>query len=303
MTRSANLSAASVSAAKCLLFVLAMFGAGIAIAAPIEVFVSILPQKYFVERIGGDAVKVNVMVRPGQSPATYDPSPQQMVSIAKAKVFFRIGVAFEENWLPRIQAANPALRIVDTRAGITLLPMAVHTHNKGKRYADENHDAGTLDPHIWTSPLLVKQQAETVRDTLIALAPNYRARFAEGYARFAADLDTLDADVRTVLKSKKERRFMVFHPAWGYFANAYGLEQIPIEVEGKEPGPQALAHMTEAARHDRVRVVFVQKQFSKTAAEAVAKSIGGQVVQIDPLAEDFLANTRSVVQALAGAMR
>ena len=285
---------------------LAMVAAqGHAMAAPLEVFVSILPQKYFVERVGGDAVKVGVMVRPGQNPATYDPTPQQMVAVAKARAYFRIGVAFEDTWLPRMQAANPSMRIVDTRSGIALQAMAVHepAHDGGGSRGNDKKPPGLLDPHIWTSPPLVKQQAATVRDALIALAPDQRPRFEQGYARFAADLDALDADIRKTLAGKKDRRFMVFHPAWGYFASAYGLQQVPIEVEGKEPGPQALARIIDAARRDQVRVVFVQAQFSKTAAVAVARSIGGEVVQIDPLAEDLLGNTRSVAQALARAMR
>lgn len=276
-----------------------------AAAAPIEVFVSILPQKYFVERVGGDVVKVDVMVRPGQNPATYDPTPQQLVAIARAKAYFRIGVAFEDTWLPRMQAANPSMRMVDTRSGIALQPMAVHelALDKVGGKGNDKKPAGLLDPHIWTSPPLVKQQAATVRDALIALAPDQRARFEQGYARFASDLDALDADIRKTLAGKKDRRFMVFHPAWGYFASAYGLQQMAVEVEGKEPGPQTLARIIDVARREQVRVVFVQTQFSKTAAVAVARAIGGEVVQIDPLAEDFLGNTRSVAQALAKAMR
>ena len=283
-----------------LALVLAHAGAA---AAPLEVFVSILPQKYFVERVGGDAVKVGVMVRPGENPATYDPTPQQMVAITRARAYFRIGVAFEDAWLPRMQAANAAMRIVDTRSGIALQPMAARVPARGQAGSRDRQPTSTLDPHIWTSPPLVKQQAATVRDALVALMPDQRVRFEQGYARFAADLDALDAEIHQTLAGKQDRRFMVFHPAWGYFASSYGLQQIPIEIEGKEPGPQALARLIEAARRDDVKVVFVQAQFSRTSAEAVARSIGGEVVQIDPLAEDFLANTRAVARALAGGMR
>jgi zinc transport system substrate-binding protein len=162
---------------------------------------------------------------------------------------------------------------------------------------------GALDPHIWTDPLRVKQQAVNVRDGLIAVAPAERARFEAGYARYAAELDALDAELRQVLAGKTERQFMVFHPAWGYLARTYGLKQIPIEVEGKEPGPQALARLIDKAKADGVRVIFVQKQFSRSAADAVARAIGGEVVELDPLAEDFIGNTRIAVQAIARAMR
>ncbi|MGQ9862687.1 MAG: metal ABC transporter solute-binding protein, Zn/Mn family [Thiobacillaceae bacterium] len=276
-------------------------------AEPLPVFVSILPQKQIVERIGGDAVKVDVLVLPGQSPATYDPTPQQMVNLAKAAAYFRIGAPFENTWVPKIQQAHPKLKIVDTRQGITLQPMGghAHDHDHGARpqAATASKATVTLDPHIWTSPPLVKQQAATVRDALIALRPAERARFEAGYARYAAELDALDADLRRVLSGKAKRRFMVFHPAWGYLASTYGLEQIPIEIEGKEPSPQALARIIDRAKAEGIRVIFVQKQFSRTAAEQVARAIGGEVVAIDPLAEDFVGNMREVAQALARALR
>ncbi len=272
-------------------------------AEPLGVFVSLLPQKQFVERIAGDAVKVEVMVRPGQSPATFDPTPQQMVALARAAAYFRIGAPFETVWVPKMQSTHPKLRIVDTRVGITLLPMDSPATSHGHDHGSPAAGGGTPDPHIWTDPLRVKQQAANIRDGLIALAPTERARFEAGYARYAAEIDALDAELRTVLTGKTERRFMVFHPAWGYLARTYGLKQIPIEVEGKEPGPQALARMIDQAKADGVRVIFVQKQFSRSAADSVARAIGGEVVELDPLAEDFIGNTRTAVQAIARAMR
>ena len=264
-------------------------------AEPLRVVVSILPQKQFVERIAGDAAQVEVLVRPGQSPATCDPTPAQLVELGRAQLYFRIGTAFEANWVPRFQSQFPKLRIVDTREGIELAPVRdAHGQPAG---------SGARDPHIWTSPRLVKRQAQTVRDALISLAPAQRERFEAGYARYAAELDALDAQLRQMLAGKTERRFMVFHPAWGYLAHSYGLEQIPIEAEGKDPGPKALAALIERAKADGVRVIFVQKQFGRGAADAVAQAIGSEVVEIDPLAEDFLANTRAVTQTLAHALK
>jgi len=284
---------------------LAMGSATVLAAEPLGVFVSLLPQKQIAERVGGDAVKVGVLVAPGQSPATYDPTPQQMVALAQSAVYFPIGVAFEKTWVPKIAQAHPKLTIVDTRKGIALQPVdrrAVAFDAAPKADAPKPA-AVNLDPHIWTSPLLVKQQAATMRDALTALRPDERARFDAGYTRYAAELDALDGELRKLLAAKAQRRFMVFHPAWGYLADAYGLQQIPLEVEGKEPSPQALARIIDRAKADGVRVIFVQKQFSSTAAEQVARAIGGEVVAIDPLAEDFLGNTRQVAQALASALK
>jgi zinc transport system substrate-binding protein len=262
-------------------------GAG-ASGARLVVFVSILPQKQFVERVGGDMVNVQVMVLPGQSPATYDPTPQQMVAFSHADAYFRVGAPFESTWIPRLLRMHPGVRVFDTRAGIALLPMG---------------RGGEMDPHIWVSPPLVKQQAANIRDALTELRPAERVRFESGYERYAAELDALDDEVRRLLAPKTERSFMVFHPAWGYFARAYGLQQVAVEVEGKEPNTRTLARLIEQARTDRVRVIFVQKQFSRAAAQAVARAIGAEVVELDPLAEDFVANTRATAQALASVLR
>lgn len=283
----------------CVLLLFLFCSAAQAGSAPLSLFVSVLPQKYFVERVGGAEVAVEVMVRPGMSPGDYDPTPRQLEMLAGAAAYTRTGVAFEDVWIPRNRSKMPSLRIVDGRRGVTLLPISGHAHGPQGHAADE----GRLDPHIWTAPPLVKQQAQVIRDTLIMLRPGKRAFFDANYRRFAAELDQLDADVRKLLADKKERRFMVFHPAWGYFAHSYGLHQEAIEVEGKEPGARGLARLIEIARAERVRVIFVQKQFSRTSADAVARAIGGEVVSIDPLAEDFLRNTRMVADAMAKAMR
>ena len=266
---------------------------------PLKVFVSILPQKQFVERVGGDAVRVEVMVRPGQSPATYEPTPQQMVSLAEADVYFQIGAPFENTWIPKIEQTHPALKVFDTREGIILLPMI---RADGRAPVSDGKSSG-LDPHIWTSPRLVRQQAANIRDGLIALRPADRARFEAGYQGYAEALNVLDREITNLLSGKAERRFMVFHPAWGYFADDYELEQMPIEVEGKEPSPKALVEIIERARRHQIRAIFVQKQFSRNAAEQVARAIDGEVVSIDPLAEDFVSNTRAIARTLGQALR
>lgn len=288
------------------LLVFLLLAVATAHAAPLEVAVSILPQKYFVERVGGDAVRVLVMVKPGQSHETYEPTPQQVAALSRSRAYFRIGSPFEDFLLPRAVAANPALVAVDTRAGIELRMMTPHDHDHGHgreaRTRAGSAPSRVPDTHIWTSPRLVKMQAATIRDALVALDPDRRDAFEAGFARFAADLDALDAEIRALLAGKRGRAFMVFHPAWGYFADDYGLTQVAIEVEGKEPGPRTLARIIDMAEAEGVRVVFVQKQFGRTTAEAVARAVGGEVVVVDPLAEDFIVGTRAMAAALARAV-
>ncbi|MDY0012233.1 MAG: zinc ABC transporter substrate-binding protein [Rhodocyclaceae bacterium] len=264
--------------------------------APLQVFVSILPQKYFVEHIGGERVAVSVMVGPGRSPATYEPTPSQLSRLAHAQAYFRTGVAFEKVWMARIGEINPAMRIVDMCRGIVL------------RQVDRPFEAvlapdGEADPHVWTSPRLVKRMSANIRDALVELDPAHRTAYAANFDRFAAELDQLDADIDAALAGARQRSFMVFHPSWGYYADAYGLKQIAIETGGKEPGPRSLARTIEFGRREGVRVIFVQAQFSRRAAETIAQALGARVVAVDPLAEDYLDNMRAVTRQFAEAIR
>ncbi len=251
----------------------------------LRVVVSVLPLKYIAERVGGDHVQVRTLVQPGQSPATYDPTPRQMAAVAEADVYVRVGVPFERAWLGRIRAANPRLRIVDAREGLDLLP------------APAGGEAP--DPHVWTDPLRVKRIAFHLRDVFSALDPPHAADYRANAARLAAELDALDAEIRQRLAGLKARRFLVFHPAWGYFAARYGLQQIAVQREGKSPGAHRLGELIAQARRLGIRTVFVQREFSRRDAEAVARAIGGRVVALDPLAYDLIDNLRRVAAALA----
>ncbi len=266
-------------------------------SGPMRVFVSILPQKYFLEQVGGRHVRVSVMVGPGQSPATYEPTPRQLLALGEARVYFRIGVPFETVWMGRIAAANPAMVIIDTRRGIRLRAME-RPHSRGGTGASQ----GLKDPHIWTSPPLVEIQARTIRDALIDLDPVHRADYEDNWEHFVAELKALDAYIRERLRDLKARSFMVFHPSWGYFAHTYGLHQIPIETEGKTPGARELARLIEQARRQHIRVIFVQSQYSRRTAQAIADAIGARVVAVDPLAEDYVQNLKHVAEVFAEAM-
>jgi len=280
------------------------------------IFTSILPQEYFVERIGGDRVAVQALVTPGSSPATYEPTPRQMAALSEARLFFRIGVPFENAFVPKIEGTTKELRIIDTRAGIPLREMKAHHHHedeheKEARHEDDEHHAeeehhhheGGKDPHIWLSPQLVKVQARTIADALIELDMAGKAVYESNLAALLKDLDVLDATLAEALAPVKGKTFMVFHPAWGYFADTYGLKQEPIEIEGKDPSGPQLARMIEMAKEEGIRVIFVQPQFSKKSATRVAEAIGGVVIPINPLARDYLNNLKHVAIAVRQALQ
>ncbi len=257
-------------------------------AAALRVFVSVPPQQTFVEKIGGDHVEVAAMVRPGFNPATYEPSPRQISALADTSLYVRIGVPFEKVWMERIRSANPEMRMLDARDGIDL-----RAHP-----GEPDHD-----PHVWTSPPLVRVMAANIRDALIELDPANHQDYARNHDAFAAELDELDREIRALLQGVTHRTFMVFHPAWGYFADAYGLTEIAIEHEGKEPGARTLTALIERARRENIKVVFAQPQFDQKLAAEVARAIGGRVVLIDPLSPDYVDSLRGAAREMAGALR
>ncbi len=257
----------------------------------LKVFVSIVPQKYFVEKIGGDLVDVSVMVRPGASPATYEPKPRQMVTLSRAKVYFAIGVPFEKVWLKKIVSANPKMIVVHTEAGIEKMPMK------------EDKPNGIKDPHIWLSPPLVKVQAKNIMDALQKVDLAHSSVYKANYKKFIKEIDNLDAELRRIFLEKEGERFMVFHPAWGYFARIYGLKMVPVESEGKAPKPKDLQRLIERAKRDGIKVVFVQPEFSTKNAEVVSKAIGGEVVFASPLNPDWARNLKEVAEKFRAALR
>jgi zinc transport system substrate-binding protein len=267
----------------------------------LAVFVSIPPQKYFVQQIGKGRVNIQVMVEPGASPATYEPSPRQMKAISKTQIYFAIGVTFEKTWLRKIVAANPKLRVVYTDDGIQKIPMAAHPH-KAEHQPERDHQ-GEPDPHIWLAPKLVMIQARTILNALVEIDPVHRAVYEANTGAFLAELAALDADLRNTFADRQGQQFMVFHPAWGYFAHSYGLTQVPVEIEGKDPKPAQLKALIEHARANHIKAIFVQPQFSSKSAKLVAKEIGGRVTVADPLASDWSQNLREVTRKLKAALK
>ena len=267
-------------------------------STPYSIFVSIIPQEYFVERIGADRVTVRALVQPGDSPATYEPSPRQMAQLSSADVYFRIGVPFERVFMPKIRRTIPELTIVDTRQGIQLRDMKTHHDHAGHDTQHHGHDHAGKDPHIWLSPRRVKIQAQTIAATLSKLDPSGAGIYKKNLDAFLRELDRLDTRLSAALAPVKGKTFMVYHPSWGYFADDYGLIQEPIELEGKEPGGKQLAEIIDIARANNVSVIFVQPQFSRRQAGAVAEAIGGAVVPIDPLARDYIENLKSVAETV-----
>ena len=264
----------------------------------LDLTVSIDPQKYFVKKIGGDRVKVNVLVPAGVEPHTYEPKPQQLRSLSVAEAYIIVGGdSFEKAWIPRIKSTNKNLEIIDSGRGVSRIKIAEGHHHHNLDRSAEKHEK-TVDPHIWLSPKLVKIQAENIYAGLIELDPENKSKYQQNLQAFIAELDRLDKEIEENLAGIENRKFIVFHPAWSYFAREYDLEQIPIEVEGTEPSAAELKELIEEAKEENIKIIFVEPQFSQRSAEIIAKEIDGVVIAIDPLAADWANNLLKVSACL-----
>jgi zinc transport system substrate-binding protein len=299
------------------LLALFFFGADTA-QARMKVFVSIAPQKYFVERIGAGLVDVSVLVAPGASPHTYEPKPRQMAALAEADLLFAVGVPFEAVWLPRISAAAPGLKIVSMEEGIRKIPMSQHSHDDGHDdghddeqvqgpghdNGDDEHNHGVLDPHVWLSPKRAFALAQNTAAALSEIDPHHRVVYQRNLEALLADIQKLDETLEALFaEAGAIRTFMVYHPAWGYLAHDYGLVQIPVEISGKDPKPAQLQKLIETAREKDIRILFVQPQFSQKSAQVVAKAINGRVETADPLDENWMDSLLFQARSIAEAVR
>ena len=260
----------------------------------IKVFTSIIPQEFFVEQIGGERVEVEALVVPGKSPATYEPTPTQVTKLSKADLFFTIGVPFEKAFLPAIEE-NLNTKIVDTSAGIEKRYLEAHSH--GTSDADEKK---SVDPHIWMSPKLVIKQAETIKDALVEYDPEGADYYNQNYADFKAALEKVIGELETVLKPYEGNTVYVYHPAFGYFLDDFGLMQEAVETGGKEPTPAQLQKIIEDAQEENVKIVFVQPEFSIQSAGIIADAIGGSVVTLNPLNRDYINNLYHIADEIKG---
>jgi len=271
----------------------------------ITIAVSITPQAWLAEQLVAAETKIITLVRPGESPATYQPTDAQVSGVMKAAVYFRIGVPFESGpWFEAIQRSEK-VKVVDVRRGITLRAMDEHHEETGAGAAEDNRtDRGQgVDPHIWLSPRLLITQARTMAETLIELDAANAAAYQRRLAELEEKLGALDETIRRALAPIKGKTFLIYHPAWGYFADDYGLRQVAIEIEGKKPTDRELTALQRLAREESIRVVFVQPQISASAADAIARAIGGRIETIDPLAGNVEANLLRVAEALLDSYR
>jgi zinc transport system substrate-binding protein len=274
----------------------------------LAVFAGIPPLAYLVEQIGGEHVAVDVLVRPGQDPHTFEPTPRQVSALSRAAMFFRIGMSFEGEIVKKIQAGGARLMVVDVDRGVPKrkvdAPCCQSTASDGADGADVHaHPVfAEPDPHVWLSPPLLKIQADNIAEALCRADPSHRGDYIRNLAALQERLDDLHRRVQQRLAPYRGRAFYVFHPGFGYFADAYGLREKAVEVAGREPSPRQLRVLVEKAKKDGATTIFLQPQYAPQGARAVAEEIGGGVDAIDGLKRNVLADIEDIARKVEKAM-
>ena len=252
----------------------------------VRVVVSVAPQEEFVKAVGKDKVQVTVMVPSGADPHTYEPLPKQMQELSQAQLYLMVGspLEFELTWMDKMRAMNPQMKVVNTSQGITLLP---------------SQGESSSDPHVWVSPRNARVMVENTYQALVEVDPDNQKYYQENRDQYLKRLDQADQNLTQSLQKVNSKKILVYHPAWAYLCRDYGLEQISIEKEGKEPTSQDLTRLVDQARQENITLVFVSPQHNQRNAQVIADELGGEVVVVDSLARDYLKNLAQVAMAFS----
>jgi zinc transport system substrate-binding protein len=260
-------------------------------SSPLILTVSILPQTYFAGRIAGDRARVMVLTGPGQNPHDYEPTPRQMAELAQSRVWVLSGSEFEIGLEPKRAALFPGLRIVDGTEGVRF--RSLEAHDDG-----DEHEAGEADRHTWLGEEPAKIMARKILDVLVEVDGDNGEFYTNNYQALVADIEREFEALRRELAPLRGSRVFVYHPAFGYFLDEFGITQEAGETGGKEPTPRQLAALIAQAREERPLAIFVQAQFPVQAAETVAVAAGAELITLDPLSPDWLVNIRVMGEAL-----
>lgn len=261
--------------------------------------VTIEPQRFFLEKIAGDKFTINTLVPPGTSPETYEPSPSVMIELGKSQIYFRVGdLGFEKVWAQKLAENNPDVKVVDCSRGISLIEgHEFCSHAPGEDHA---HDHGqAMDPHIWSSPKAMLAFTRNMYEALVESDPDNKAFYTANFEDLTETIHATDSVIARKLANIPSRSFIIYHPALGYFARDYNLTQLSIEFEGKNPSPSQMKNLLDVAKSDKVNTVFVQKGFDVKSAQVVAKELGTNVFEINPLSYEWNKELIKIANILA----
>jgi zinc transport system substrate-binding protein len=252
------------------------------------VAVTIVPEKTFVEAVCGDLVEVIALVPPGNSPENYEPTPQEMEKFSRSDIYFTIGVATEE---ANIMPNAGDVKVVSLQEAAKAV------------YPERLFPSGERDPHIWLSPKRVEVMVKTIAAEMSALDPENQAIYQKNAEAYIAQLQDLDQEITAVLAPVQNKKMVVFHPAFGYLADDYGLEMVALEEEGKEATAQQLQKIIDLAKAENIKVIFYQEEIDSSQSQAFADELGGKTIQLAPLAANYIENFRSMAKTMAEVMK
>lgn len=257
---------------------------GFAATPELTVSVPLAPYAKIVNKVAGDLVDVVTLVPKNANPHTFEPKPDILKKFSGVSLYFGDGSGLDNAWRPRFLGVNPDVKVVDISEGVSFIAEEhFHEEAHGEKHGEE------LDPHLWNSPRTAILLASNVCRALVAADAPHAGTYRANLEKFSKELSELDVWFADALRELPEERrtFIVFHPSYGYLARDYGLKQIAVEMNGKEPKPRDMRNLVTAAKKNHVKTVFVQPQFSRRAAESLSREIGANILSIDPLAYDF----------------
>ncbi len=271
-------------------------------AQKIKVIASIAPLADFARQVGGDKVDVKLLLPPGASPHTYEPTPKSVKDIADAKIFVKVGAGLEF-WAEKIIRAsgNRHLIVVDASQGVPLLE---------ENENHSGHSSADFDPHFWLDPVIAGGIVTKIEKALSEVDPKDASLYHKNASLYQKKLSRLDTEIADRVRTFRTKEYITFHPAWNYFAKRYGLKVVGVieESPGKEPGPRHLARISREIRALPSKVIFVEPQFNPKIAEVVAKEGGAKVVYLDPIGgqkgrETYIDMMRYNISAMESVMK
>lgn len=266
----------------------------------IVVAASVLPQKEFIEKVGGDKVQVIIMVPPGADPHTYEPKASQMEQITNAQMYVQVGsgIDFEMSWMDKMKSLNRNMLVINDSNGIAFIP-SIENISTIEKNGENFSSAGIIesDPHVWVSPKNAQVMVENIYQGLVKIDPKNKEYYLINKENYLKELRNLDKNITNQLSNQKGSKILVYHPSWGYFCRDYGMTQIAIEKEGKDPTPKEMMNIINLSKKDNITAIFVSPQYNTRSSEVIASEIGAKLVFIDELAPDYINNMKKIVEA------
>ncbi|HUX96751.1 MAG TPA: zinc ABC transporter substrate-binding protein [Bacteroidales bacterium] len=252
--------------------------------------VSIAPYKYFIDKIAGNDFRVNIMVPPGSDPHSYEPLPEQISDLRNSMAYVSNGfLGFEMTWLDRFYEVNNTMQN---------LSLGEYIEPLGEEHHHERGHSESADPHYWVSPVCAKIMAARIKDFLIELNPSGEKLYESNYEILDSIIGSVENRASELFSDYRNSVFMIYHPNLGYLARDYGLEEIAVEYEGKEPPPSRMKYLIDRARKENIKIIFVQKEYDKKNAISIADEIGAELKVIDPLSEDWESTTLEIITSV-----